>query len=227
MKGYKNFKMQVVYQMKIRYLGQSCFYIQTADGVRIVTDPYHSDIGLKMPRVPADILTMSHDHFDHNNVDKVSGDFYRVSEPGNYENSGIRLRGIAAFHDDEGGHKRGRNVIFRIEAEGLTLCHLGDLGHVPDESQLKLIGKIDILFIPVGEVFTFEVEDALKTVNAIKPAVVIPMHYKTKKLTIGLETEKKFLKIAGGGRRLDSSEFDVTPQTLSQYSGILVMDSEV
>lgn len=212
--------------MKIRYLGHSCFFIQTEDGVRIVMDPYHSEIGLKMPRVPADIVTTSHDHFDHNNVGKIGGEFTHMSEPGDYEKSGVTLRGIAAFHDDEGGRKRGRNVIFRIEAEGLAICHLGDLGHVPDERQLELIGRVDILFIPVGEIFTFENEDALKTVNAIKPTVVIPMHYKTKKLAIGLETENKFLKIAGGGRRLGGSELDVTPETLSQYSGILVMDPE-
>jgi L-ascorbate metabolism protein UlaG (beta-lactamase superfamily) len=213
--------------MKIRYLGQSCFYIQTAQGVKIVTDPYHSDIGYKMPKITADIVTTSHDHFDHNNLGKIQGEFAHLNMPGDDEISDINIRGIASFHDDEQGRKRGKNVIFRFEADGIRLCHLGDLGHVPDENQLALIGEVDILFIPVGEVFTFDVEDALKTVNLIKPAVVIPMHYKTKKLTLGLESEKKFLKLAGGGRRLDGGEFEVTHETMNQFNGILVMDCQI
>jgi L-ascorbate metabolism protein UlaG (beta-lactamase superfamily) len=212
--------------MNIRYLGQSCFYIQTVNGVKLITDPFHSEIGLKMPKLPADIVTLSHDHFDHNNIGKVQGEYTLFNAAGNYEKNGIKLRGIAAFHDDENGRKRGRNIIFCMEAEGLRLCHLGDLGHVPDETQLKSIGEVDILFIPVGEVFTFEVEEALKTVNLLKPAIVIPMHYKTKKLTIGLETEKKFLKLAGSGRRLGGSELNIVPETINLNRGILVMEPQ-
>jgi L-ascorbate metabolism protein UlaG (beta-lactamase superfamily) len=212
--------------MNIRFLGQSCFYMQTKSGVSLVTDPFHSDIGFKMPKVSADIVTTSHDHYDHNNIGKIQGEYTHFDSPGDYEKSGVRLHGIASFHDADGGRKRGRNVIFKIEADGLKLCHLGDLGHVPDDHQLEQIGAVDILFIPVGEVFTFNVENAVKTMNLIKPAIVIPMHFKTKKLTLGLETERKFLKHAGGGNRLGSCEFEVTPETLEKYRGILIMEPQ-
>lgn len=212
--------------MKIKYLGQSCFCIQSESGVRIVTDPFHSDIGLKMPKIVADIVTTSHDHFDHNNVGKIQGEYDRYSAPGYYEKSGVAVSGFASYHDDVKGCKRGPNVIFCFDIEGLRLCHLGDLGHVPDDKLLTQIGAVDVLFIPVGEVFTFGVSDAYKTVTLMKPKIVIPMHYKTHKLTIGLETEQKFLKIAGDSKKLDTQELTLTPETLSTYAGILVMEPQ-
>jgi L-ascorbate metabolism protein UlaG (beta-lactamase superfamily) len=212
--------------MKIRFIGQSCFAFQTENGTRIVTDPFHSDIGYKMPKLSADIVSTSHDHFDHNNIGKIQGDFDHFNQPGDFESHGVKIRGIASFHDDEEGKKRGKNVIFRFEADGLALCHLGDLGHLPDARQLELMGKVDVLFLPVGEVFTFEVKDALKTVDLIKPAVVVLMHYKTKRLSIGLETERKFLKLAGASKKIENGEMDVTPETLSDYAGVVVLEPQ-
>lgn len=210
--------------MKIHYLGQSCFLFITENGVRIVTDPYHSGIGIKLPKLPADIVTLSHDHFDHNNLGKIQGEYRSFKEPGDFEEKGIRIQGFGSYHDGEQGRKRGTNVIFRFEADGLRICHLGDLGHVPDEALLAQLRPVDILLLPVGEVFTFDVNEALETMRLIAPKVTIPMHYKAKKMQIGLETEQKFLKIAGAHRRLESDELQITPENLESYQGVLVMN---
>ena len=195
----------------------------TADGTRIVTDPFHSSIGLKMPELEADIVTLSHDHSDHNNTDNLSGDYMLCREPGDTVCRGVKITGVSTFHDDAGGRKRGRNVVFCMEADGLRICHLGDLGHVPDAVQCSLIGRPDILFIPVGEVYTFPVEEAVRTVRLLRPAVVIPMHYRVPALNLGLEAVDKFLALAGAARRT-GGRFDVTKETLGRYAGVAVME---
>lgn len=210
--------------MKIKFLGQSCFLITTKRGTRIVTDPYENSIGLTLPHLDADIVTVSHSHFDHNNTRAVGGDFRLIDRAGDYTCGDISIRGTSTFHDNVEGALRGSNIVFTIEADGLVLCHLGDLGHLPDESVLHVLKGADVLFVPAGEVFTFSVADALKTAKLIGAKVVIPMHYKAGGLTIGLAGIEKFLKAAGGGRRLNTDEIEITQQNLDDYAGIIVMD---
>lgn len=212
--------------MDITYIGHSCFLFITSDGTRIVTDPFHSTIGVKMPKLPADIITISHDHYDHNNIEKIQGAFCHYNSPGDYQYKNIALHGLASFHDNVGGEKRGSNTIFIYEADGLRLCHLGDLGHLPSTELVEKIGHVDALFIPVGEIFTFDVKDAVKTIQMIQPEIVIPMHYKTEKLTLGLKTELKFLKQAGGGKRLGIDTISIDKGNMAQNQGIIVMESQ-
>lgn len=217
--------------MEIHYLGQSCFHFVTDAGVRIVTDPYNAGIGYKMPKLPADIVTVSHDHFDHNNLGAIEGNYDLYRQAGEYDTHGVHIRGLDTFHDNVGGRKRGPNVVFSFTADGLTVCHLGDLGHVPDAEQLEAIGRPDILMVPVGEVFTFRVEDAAETVGLIRPTVVIPMHYRTHLLTIGLEKVDKFLRLTDGHQDIPEGVLTVSRQWLdSQKQGvtpkILVMEPQ-
>ena len=164
--------------MEISYLGHSSFRIRTSLGF-VVTDPYDPKmVGLKYSGVEADIVTVSHDHADHDQHQGVKGVKRVVSGPGEYEIAGISIIGLPSFHDDKNGELRGKNTIYVIEAEGLRLCHLGDLGHILSQEQVQEIGEIDVLMIPVGGGgFTIGAKEASQVVMDIEPKIVIPMHY--------------------------------------------------
>ena len=183
--------------MKINWLGQSCFKIVTKE-TTIITDPFGKDIGLKPPHYEASLVTVSHDHNDHNNVSALRGTPFVVDGPGEYDLKGVFIWGIDSFHDNKDGKERGVNTIFIIEAEGMRICHLGDLGQkeLTDE-QLEKIGEIDILMIPVGGVYTIDSEEAATVINQIEPKIVIPMHYKIPGLNIKIQGIEPFLKEMG------------------------------
>ncbi len=163
--------------MDITYLGHSAFRIKTKNHT-IVTDPYNSSIGLKFPKTEADLVTVSHDHFDHNDLSGLK-DYKKVfNSPGEYEIGGVSVFGIPSFHDNKKGEERGKNTIFVIETEGVTICHLGDLGHLLAEDQIDEIGDVDILLVPVGGTYTISAKEAVDVVQAIDPKIIIPMHYK-------------------------------------------------
>lgn len=170
--------------MEISYLGHSCFEIKARRGqggwVTVVTDPYDAKmVGLPIRKqIGADLLLVSHEHGDHNYRQAVGGNPYVVAGPGEYEVRGIKVVGLDSFHDEEGGQKRGKNTIYTFEVDGLSLCHLGDLGTTLTDSQVEQIGKVDILFIPVGGVFTIDPKKAVEVATHLEPLIVIPMHYK-------------------------------------------------
>jgi L-ascorbate metabolism protein UlaG (beta-lactamase superfamily) len=165
--------------VRIKWLGHACFLIETADGTRIVTDPFNEEVGYPLPAVEAEIVTVSHQHFDHNAVAVVRGRPHVVQEPGEHRLGTITIKGVSTFHDAEQGAKRGANVVFVIEADGLRICHLGDLGHLLNEEQLRRIGRVDVLLVPVGGTFTIDAGQAAETVAALRPRIAVPMHYKT------------------------------------------------
>ena len=195
--------------MHIIWQGQSCFQIlasRNKEQVSILIDPFDETVGLKVPFLSADILCITHDHRDHNNKKAVKGPSagsgqektFLIDGPGEYEVKEVFIQGISAFHDDEQGAKRGSNTIYTIEAEGMRLCHLGDLGERElTAEQLEEIGDVDILMIPVGGVYTISAKEAGKIISQIEPRVVIPMHYSLPKLKVKLEGVDKFLKEMG------------------------------
>lgn len=176
--------------MDIRYLGHASFLIKAKEGT-IVTDPFDpGKVGLKFPKVAADIVLSTHDHFDHNNVEAVGavpagrqGEPFVIRGPGEYEVSGIKVWAFPTFHDKKQGAERGKNTVYLFEAEGLTLCHLGDLGHLLEEKTAEEIGNPDILFIPTGGVYTIDHEEAAKVAAQLEPRIIIPMHYKVSGMT--------------------------------------------
>ena len=184
--------------MQITWHGHSAFRLQgknNSDIVSVVTDPYKSEFtGLKMPRLEADILTISHDHNDHNNLDAIKGEPFVIRGAGEYEIKGVYVDGISSYHDAEKGAKRGNNIIYRIEIEDIVVTHLGDLGTELDDKQLERLEGTDILLIPVGGVYTIDAQKAVSVINQIEPRIIIPMHYKTPGLKIDLDTVDKFLK---------------------------------
>lgn len=186
--------------MLITWLGQSCFKIQDksgSDGIILVTDPFDKTIGLKVPNFEADIITVSHDHNDHNNVAALRGRPFIINTAGEYDAKGVMIDGIESFHDEKEGVERGRNIIFRIEMDDIVLVHLGDQGAVLDNKQLEKIVGADILMIPVGGVYTLDAKKAVEVVSQIEPRIIIPMHYKIPGLKINIEGVDKFIKEMG------------------------------
>ncbi len=187
---------------KITWAGQSCFQITVSNGkdyeATVVIDPFDEKIGLKMPSLSADVVLISHGHPDHNNISAIKGEPFVIENPGEYEVKGVFVMGIDSFHDDAQGKERGKNTIYTIEAEDIRFCHLGDFGQkqLTDE-QLELIGKVDILMIPVGGTFTIDSSEASKVIGQIEPKIVIPMHYALPKLKVELDGVEKFLKAVG------------------------------
>jgi len=174
--------------MIITWQGQSCFKIQDkagSDGITVTTDPFDKTLGLKVPNFESDIVTISHDHFDHNNAKALRGDPFVVNSAGEFDIKGVMVEGIKSYHDDKKGAERGDNIIFRIEMDGITVTHLGDLGHTLESEHLDRLEGTDILLIPVGGNYTIDPKKAAEIVNQIEPRIVIPMHYKVK----GLKTD--------------------------------------
>lgn len=173
--------------MDIKYLGHSSFLIKTKTA-KIVTDPYDSEmVGLKFPKTEADIVTISHQHKDHNNIKAVQSPDSNfqpliIDMPGEFEKMGVRIFGFQSYHDKTKGSERGENILYKIEAEGISVLHCGDLGVIPEEGFLESIGDVDILMVPVGGFYTINSDEAVQLVKKIEPAIVIPMHYNSDKL---------------------------------------------
>jgi len=188
--------------MNIKWHGQSCFSINSSRGkdvsINIVIDPYDESTGLKLPKLEADVVLVTHDHKDHNNAKAVSGSPFLISGPGEYEVKEVFANGIDSFHDENSGKDRGTNTIYTIETEDLKICHLGDLGQKELTSdQIEQIGDIDILMIPVGGEFTLSAKEAGKIMAQLEPSIVIPMHYAIPKLKMKLDSVDLFLKAVG------------------------------
>lgn len=168
--------------MEIKYLGHSSFLIKTKTG-KIVTDPYDSQmVGLKFPKVEADIITISHHHQDHDFIQIFQPPITNyqpliIDMPGEFEKQGVRVFGFKSYHDKSEGQERGENILYKIEAEGVSVLHCGDLGVVPTESFLETIGDVDILLVPVGGFYTIGPDEAIDLIKKVEPSIVIPMHY--------------------------------------------------
>ncbi|MFZ5364748.1 MAG: MBL fold metallo-hydrolase [Patescibacteria group bacterium] len=191
--------------MNISWLGHSCFKIETKyqnQNLVIITDPYHKEIGLRVPKMAADIVTISHEHDDHNNREAVEGNLektpFLIDQPGEYEIKGVFVHGLSSSHDNQDGAQRGGNIIYRFDIEGLSLVHLGDLGHQLSDQQLDQLGNVDVLFVPVGGTYTLDANGASKLVREIEPRLVIPMHYRDDKVKLKLDSVNAFRKEMGG-----------------------------
>jgi L-ascorbate metabolism protein UlaG (beta-lactamase superfamily) len=172
------------HSVSVTWLGHACFRIAPSSGPVVVTDPFNPGIGsYPVTRPKADVVTVSHEHGDHNAVEQVSGRFKVVRGSRTQTVAGVEFRGIASYHDAVQGQQRGPNTIFVFNLGGITFCHLGDLGHVLTPQQVQAIGHVDVLMIPVGGYYTIDAKTADRVVQQLSPRVVLPMHYKTKALS--------------------------------------------
>lgn len=181
--------------MILRYFGHSLFTMTLENGTVILTDPYGDFYDYPRHQFDADIVTVSHQHHDHNAVDMVRGKPTVIDRTGVFSPApGIIITGVASKHDAQNGMKRGDNVIFIFETEELKLVHMGDIGHVITDRQRHQIGMPDVLMLPVGGTYTTDAETAAENVHLLRPRVAIPMHYQTKfNREMQIQTEKPFL----------------------------------
>ncbi|MFC1700707.1 MBL fold metallo-hydrolase [Patescibacteria group bacterium] len=182
--------------MTITWYGHSCFKIVSSGGqLTIITDPFDKKIGLNPPRGNADIITVSHNHYDHNNIKAISGESFVVDSPGEYGIKGVSIKGIQSFHDSE---DKELNTIYIIKIDKIRICHLGDFGQKQlTDKQIENIGQVDILMIPVGGKYTIGASQAVKVIEKIDPRMVIPMHYKIPKLNVDIDSISGFLDEMG------------------------------
>ncbi len=209
--------------MDISWLGHSCFKIKGSHAT-VITDPYSPSLGYSLGKPTARIVTVSHQHPGHSYVQGVGGEPRVITGPGEYEISGILIIGIATFHDAERGGKRGRNTIYLMEVDEVSVCHLGDLGHVLTAEQAEELGNVDILLLPVGGVSTINAPAAAEVVRRLEPKVVIPMHYKTQALSWELEPVGRFLKEIGVKEVNSRPKLSFTRTSLPATTQIFLLD---
>lgn len=210
--------------MEIKYLGHSSFLLKTKDA-RIVTDPFDTKaVGLKFPKTEADIVTVSHPHKDHNAVSDVTGEITVFDWPGQFEKKGVRIWGYRAFHDKAQGKERGEVVMYKFEADGVSVLHCGDLGFVPEDSFLDEIGDVDVLLVPVGGTFTIDANEAIEVIKKVEPSIVVPMHYGGDEVSIKeLAPVADFLKKIGSENAVPVDRLVVKPEELEEEMKVVVM----
>lgn len=182
--------------MNWTWLGHSTFLITNDAGRALVTDPVDRGTLAEIANVSADVITVSHRHFDHCAVERIGGTPV-VKETADAETlAGFHICGLPTFHDEVKGAKRGPNMIFSIEADGQKFVHCGDLGHMPNDETLEAIRGCDVLMLPVGGIFTVNGKAAWEIAKRIAPKTVVPMHFSTPDLGFQLEPLDVFLAAA-------------------------------
>jgi len=211
--------------MKVKWLGHASFLIISEAGLKIITDPYPQGSGLSYKPIneTADVVIMTHSHFDHNNVSSVPGNPQLITGIGLKTAKGVQFRGISTYHDESKGKERGANTAFCFSIDGIRLCHLGDLGHRLSQEQIAEIGSVDVLFIPIGGVFTIDAKMAGPVSDDLKPKVVMPMHYKTAKCDWPLNTVDDFVANKKNVKKLNSSEIEFKAGQLPETTEIVIL----
>ncbi len=209
--------------MDVTWLGHSCFRIKGSQGI-VITDPYSPGLGYSLGKPTAHIVTVSHQHSGHSYTQGIGGEPRLVTRPGEYEIGDVLIIGIATFHDGERGQKRGRNTVYLIEMDEVSVCHLGDLGHVLTAEQVEEIDNVDVLLLPVGGVSTIDAPMAAEVVRQLEPKVVIPMHYKTQALSRELEPVERFLKEIGVKEINPQPKLSFTRSSLPVSTQVFLLD---
>jgi len=213
--------------VKITWLGHASFKIVLENNKIIIFDPYDALCGYEVQKQNADYVFSSHDHHDHNCLKYITGDYTLINQPGDYSTPDFSATGFATFHDHSGGKERGINTVFKLCAEGITIVHLGDLGEVPGDAFLKSLGDIDVLFIPVGGIYTINAEEAKEMVEAVSPNIIVPMHYLTEDVNFNLLPVTDFLDLINGiydYSILGKSELEVSATSLKKRTRVVVME---
>src|SRR5512136_263972 len=212
--------------MEITWLGHSCFRLRDR-AATAVTDPYGKDIGLLLPRVRADLVTVSHDADDHNYIKGVKSGFKALTGPGEYEVSGVFVTGLELRGERKKGKtpEKPRNIVFLFEFDDLTVCHLGDLDYVPTQAQVEeALGEVDVLLVPVGGGESLNAAQASEVVSLLEPHVVIPMHYRVKDLTVKLDPVSKFLKEMGLDNITTQETLKVSRSGLPEETQVVLLE---
>jgi L-ascorbate metabolism protein UlaG (beta-lactamase superfamily) len=217
--------------MKITWLGHATFLLEADDGTRIITDPfeagsYDGAVGYAPITDRADVVTVSHDHADHNAVDAVAGKPEVVRGTEGRTVKGIPIRGVATYHDETKGQDRGRNTVFVMEVDGLKVGHLGDLGHPLTDEEAQSLGQVDVLLAPVGGYYTIGPEEAKEVAERLGAKVIIPMHYKTDALGFPIQPVDDFLKLMDRVERVNAKTVEIGANDIGNGPKVVVLDYE-
>jgi len=211
--------------MRIHWNGHACFFLEGVEG-RVLTDPFVEAMPYELLTTEADIVTVSHDHDDHNASHRIQGNPSVVDGVGEFTIDGVPIRGIASLHDDAGGEKRGHNIIYAFTLDGIRVAHLGDLGTPLTEDQLAALSDIEVVLVPVGGNFTIDAAQAAELVKKLPNLrVVIPMHYKTERMKdFPVETVEPFLEMMDNARHIGSSHIEITRKDLPEVLEVWILD---
>ncbi len=211
--------------MKIEYLGHSSFKLTESTGTSVVCDPYDSSVGYEMDAVSADAVTVSHGHFDHDNIKAVEGNPIILNKECSCGLHGVEIDAIKSFHDGQRGKQRGENLIFKFRMDGIDVCHLGDLGEDCSSELIDLLLPLTVLLIPVGGTYTIDAEMAKEYVDRIMPDIVIPMHYKSKDCKLDISKVEEFTDLFDGEfvEEFDGNEIELMRSDFDGETKVVVL----
>lgn len=212
--------------MKINWNGHSSFTIVAADGTTIVTDPYEPGAfggGISYHPIDAepDIVTISHDHDDHNYTAGFKGDFVEVRDSGEFK--GIKFEGFDSFHDENRGRDRGDNKILIFTVDDIRICHMGDLGHNLNDAEMEALGEVDILLVPIGGFYTIDFNVATDIIERLRPKITIPMHFKTEKCGFPIAEIEAFTEEKENVQFIDTDAIELEADKLPGMPEIKVL----
>ena len=215
--------------MKIKWYGHASFLITSESGTRVITDPYEpgaydGGIAYRPIEDSAEVVTVSHDHADHNYVQGIKGTPAVVKGPGPHEAAGLSFRGLATYHDPSGGKERGENTMFVFTVDGVTICHAGDLGHILSPEQARELEDLDVLLLPIGGVFTLDPGEATEVAELLKPKILIPMHFKTPGCGFPIAGVEEFLEGKASVERVKGAEISVMKDHLPSPVHVVVLE---
>ncbi len=211
-------------KVELSWYGQTCFRFDARNSIVIVTDPYSPEVGLTLRGLRADIVTVSHHGGECDYLNAVRGPFKLLDGPGEYEISGVFITGVSTFADDKGGRERGLNTVFAFDFEGTTICHLGRLGHVPTQSQVKNLGPADVLLVPVGGGGSLTSTQASEVIGLFEPDIVVPMRYQVPGVQEDLDTIDHFLKEMGMEEVDGQETLAVSEARMSEETDVVVLE---
>ena len=211
--------------MDVTWLGHGCFRLRGRSAA-VVTDPFPPAIGLKLPKLDADLVTISHEHENHNYT-QVMRDSYEIRGPGEYEVAGVSVIGVPTFHDAQKGAKHGRNTVYLIEIDDVRVCHLGDLGHALDDAEAEAISAPDVLLVPVGGHTSINAAQAAEIVRQLEPRYVVPMHYAIPGLKLELDPLDRFLKEMAVAASEPQPKLSVSASSGEYETKVVVLEPKV
>lgn len=214
--------------MELTWYGHSCFRITERSQTSVITDPYHPSIGLPELKLKADLVSVSHDQPGHNAVDLIKGYEYVIHGAGEYEVGELFVTGIPMHFYDEETETSIHNVAYLFEyTNNLTVLHLGDLHHVPDQSTIEQLGEVNVLLIPVGGGRGLRAGQAADVIALVEPHYVVPMHYAMDGLTVELDSVDRFLKAMGVSQAQELDTLKVTSSSLPEQTQVVLLEPTI
>lgn len=210
--------------MDITWYGHSCFRLVERGKASVVTDPYDDDIGYRLPKLRADVVTVSHDAPGHANLKGWGRSTRLITRPGEYEIGGVFIIGVA-MHNPKKKDVR-PNIAFLFDFDGLTIAHLGDLDYVPSQSEVDALGAVNIALVPVGGGMALSAAQAAEVISLIEPDVVVPMHYKTPLTTLNLEPVERFLKVMGISKVQPEEALRISAHSSAEQTQVVLLEAQ-